>query len=78
MENKQPNRKYAIKVTTEKRAFGGALQGKPLEMREIEVYNIYLGDTWINATRDLDEISELIENHMYPGRLRGMESNRFD
>lgn len=77
MENKQPTHKYSIKVTTETRAFGGVLEGKPLEMREIEVYNIYLGDVFVNATRELDMISELIKDHLNPSRW-GNVGSRFD
>ena len=68
---------YTIKTTTEKRAFGGILEGKPLEMREIEVYNIYCNDVWVNATRDINSIPELIECHKNPNRWANVGS-RFD
>lgn len=68
---------YTIKTTTEQRAFGGILEGKPLEMRKIEVYQIFCNGVWINETRDLDMIGELIADHKNPGRWANV-GNRFD
>ena len=63
---------YTVQTKTETRAFGDAL-----EMREIEVYQIFCNDVWVNETRDIDMISELIADHKNQGRWANV-NNRFD